>query len=209
MKPDWSTVKDDVMYKVLKEKFTQNPDLGFLLKSTCNAHLFEHTNVDKYWGDGGDARTGHNKLGLMLMKVRSELQAGSVYYPDTLSHYTYEELYNLVSSIPPVVTEANSQSIQQSEVSINLGDVKEDQDNFTQHLSSESDWVSDEVQSEPIHMSCLHGTFGKSSTNDLSDSLRPPPFNPDFSRSTDVLTETLRNRTDNSESMDVIFPESV
>ena len=99
IRPDWSNVKDDIMYKVLKEKFMQNPDLALLLISTCTAHLYMHTLVDSYWGDGGEARTGQNKLGLLLMKVRNELQDGNVYFPDTLSHHTYEELCNLVTPI--------------------------------------------------------------------------------------------------------------
>ena len=212
IRPDWSGVKDNVMYKVLKEKFTQNPNLAHLLISTCTAHLYEHSRVDSYWGDGGDARTGQNKLGLLLMKVRNELQVGNVYFPDTLSHHTYEELCNLVTPIPPtqytppVVTEVNTQSIQEPEVNFNLGSVKKNTDSFTQHRSSESDWVTEE-QSPLIHNSCTHGTFGNSSTNNLSDFQRPPPFNPAFQQPTGILTDgifPLSNQTDNSESMDVL-----
>ena len=212
IRPDWSTVKENVMYKALKEKFIQNPDLGYLLISTCNAHLYEHSSVDSYWGDGGEARTGQNKLGLLLMKVRSELQVGNIYIPDNLSHHTYEELSNMVTSNPPVqctppVFEANSQFIPQLEVNFNLDIVKNDQDNFTRHRSSESEWVTDEHQSPPMHNPCTHGTFGKSPTNDFSDSPRPPPCNPTFQQLTNFTSEPLRNQTDNSESMDVILPQ--
>ena len=72
---DWESVKDDVMLKALRAKFSdQNPKLLSLLLSTGDKKLIEHTSNDSYWGDGGDG-TGSNKLGQLLMRVRSELRA--------------------------------------------------------------------------------------------------------------------------------------
>ena len=72
---DWESVKDDVMLKALRAKFSdQNPKLLSLLLSTGDKTLIEHTSNDSYWGDGGDG-TGSNKLGQLLMQVQSELRA--------------------------------------------------------------------------------------------------------------------------------------
>ncbi len=62
------------MFKAVRAKFTQHPDLRARLLATGNAELVEHTKNDAYWGDGGDG-TGENMLGKILMKVREELQA--------------------------------------------------------------------------------------------------------------------------------------
>jgi ribA/ribD-fused uncharacterized protein len=73
LRADWEMVKDAIMKEVVRTKFTQHPRLRELLLSTGDAHLIEHTRTDRYWGDGGDG-TGKNKLGLILMEVRTELR---------------------------------------------------------------------------------------------------------------------------------------
>lgn len=70
---DWDEYKDIAMEVAVRAKFSQHEELRVLLKSTKNAQIFEHTKNDCYWGDCGD-RTGKNKLGLLLMKLRSELE---------------------------------------------------------------------------------------------------------------------------------------
>ena len=72
LREDWEEVKDDVMYRALKAKYTQHPKLRKLLVDTGNAILVEHTVNDRYWGDGGDG-SGKNMLGKLLMKLRDEL----------------------------------------------------------------------------------------------------------------------------------------
>jgi ribA/ribD-fused uncharacterized protein len=74
LRSDWEQVKDEIMLKAVRAKFTQHPDLRAKLLATGNAELVEHTKNDAYWGDGGDG-TGKNMLGRILMKVREELQA--------------------------------------------------------------------------------------------------------------------------------------
>lgn len=70
---DWESVKDDIMLKALRAKFSdRNLRLLSLLLSTGDKKLIEHTSNDSYWGDGGNG-TGSNKLGKLLMQVRSEL----------------------------------------------------------------------------------------------------------------------------------------
>ena len=70
---DWGLKKESVMYKGLYAKFTQHPDLLQLLLSTENLPLAEHTSLDLYWGDGLDG-SGMNRLGAILMQIRSELR---------------------------------------------------------------------------------------------------------------------------------------
>jgi ribA/ribD-fused uncharacterized protein len=74
LRSDWEKVKDQIMFKAVRAKFTQHPDLRAKLLATGNVELVEHTENDAYWGDGGDG-TGENMLGRILMKVREELQA--------------------------------------------------------------------------------------------------------------------------------------
>jgi ribA/ribD-fused uncharacterized protein len=73
LRPDWESVKEDVMREALNAKFTQHPDLGSLLLQTGNAEMIEHTKNDNYWGDGGDG-SGKNRLGQMLMELRTKLR---------------------------------------------------------------------------------------------------------------------------------------
>jgi ribA/ribD-fused uncharacterized protein len=74
---DWSKVKFDRMKRVLQAKFTQHEDLKQLLLSTGTARLVESATVDnavnRLWGEVKGV--GKNKLGELLMEVRSELAA--------------------------------------------------------------------------------------------------------------------------------------
>ena len=79
LRPDWEDVKEDIMYEVVKAKFEQNEDLKKLLLSTDDKVLIEGTTPwhDNYWGNCECRRCkdipGLNRLGIILMKVRSEL----------------------------------------------------------------------------------------------------------------------------------------
>lgn len=76
IRPDWEDVKIDVMYGLLKQKFSEsNPLLLKKLKDTGNQVLQE----GNYWYDtfwGVDLRTGkgQNNLGKLLMKVRDSYE---------------------------------------------------------------------------------------------------------------------------------------
>lgn len=61
------------MKKAVLAKFSQHEDLRVLLLSTNESKIVEHTEHDRYWGDGGDGR-GRNMLGRILMEVRNELR---------------------------------------------------------------------------------------------------------------------------------------
>jgi len=69
---DWAGVKDHVMLRGLRAKFSQHPHLRTLLLSTESKPLVEHTVNDSYWADGGDG-SGANRLGQLLQTVRAEL----------------------------------------------------------------------------------------------------------------------------------------
>lgn len=73
LRPDWETVKDDIMRAALIAKFSQHAGLHSLLLKTGDAELIEHTKNDDYWGDGGD-RNGKNRLGQLLMELRTQLR---------------------------------------------------------------------------------------------------------------------------------------
>lgn len=76
IRKDWEKIKDSVMEKALRAKFSQNPHLLKKLLSTGDQILVEHTHRDSYWGDGGNG-TGLNKLGKMLMSIRNEYMGKS------------------------------------------------------------------------------------------------------------------------------------
>lgn len=73
LRDDWEDVKDDVMYDICRAKFVQNPNLARLLIETGDATLIEgNTWGDRVWGvcDG----VGENRLGRILMRIRSEMK---------------------------------------------------------------------------------------------------------------------------------------
>jgi hypothetical protein len=73
VRPDWNEIKDSIMLDLLRIKF-RIPLLTVVLLSTGDKYLVEHNPVkgrDEYWSDNNDG-TGQNKLGELLMKIRSE-----------------------------------------------------------------------------------------------------------------------------------------
>ena len=77
LRPDWEAVKDDLMRRAVRAKFTQHPDIRAVLLSTGDAELIEDAPNDYYWGCGADG-TGKNMLGRVLMEVRGELRADAL-----------------------------------------------------------------------------------------------------------------------------------
>lgn len=73
IRKNWDNMKENIMYEAIKAKFTQHEELKSLLLSTKSRTLIEHTELDDYWGDGGNGR-GKNRLGKLLMKLRSSFQ---------------------------------------------------------------------------------------------------------------------------------------
>jgi N-glycosidase YbiA len=73
IRTDWDTIRNEVMAKALRAKFTQNEPLKALLLSTGSKKLEEASPTDSYWGTGKNGK-GQNQLGMLLMELRSELQ---------------------------------------------------------------------------------------------------------------------------------------
>lgn len=69
----WDTLKFEIMFLILFDKFTRNTDLKIKLLSTGNAYL-EETNTwgDQIWGVYNEV--GDNNLGKILMKIREILR---------------------------------------------------------------------------------------------------------------------------------------
>lgn len=75
LRPNWDSIRDNVMREAVWAKFTQHEELKNLLISTGDSILVEHTKNDAYWGDGGDG-SGKNRLGKILMEARKNLIDG-------------------------------------------------------------------------------------------------------------------------------------
>ena len=72
---EWDAIKDRFMLKALRAKVESCPEFCETLEGSKNRYLFEDSPYDKYWGVGS-RRTGENRLGRLLMQVRSEYYAG-------------------------------------------------------------------------------------------------------------------------------------
>lgn len=70
---NWDAIKIDVMKTALLAKFSQDAKLKQLLLSTGDAAIVEASPRDSFWGSGKDGN-GQNKLGELLMEVRSILR---------------------------------------------------------------------------------------------------------------------------------------
>ncbi len=76
IRADWETVKDAVMERAVRRKFELHPELRALLLATGEEELQEAAPTDYYWGVGRDGN-GQNKLGQILMRLRTELKRTS------------------------------------------------------------------------------------------------------------------------------------
>lgn len=65
------------MVRTFVAKFTQHPDSLKALLATAGQRLV-YTRKDNYWGVGRDGKSGENKYGELLMRVRNVLQRRNV-----------------------------------------------------------------------------------------------------------------------------------
>ena len=71
---DWPQYRVQVMEKALREKFSEaHPELKAKLLSSGKKVLREISPVDNFWGIG-KSKKGKNMLGVLLMKIRDEIQ---------------------------------------------------------------------------------------------------------------------------------------
>ena len=73
LREDWESVKDNIMYNIVLNKFSQNISLQERLLATGDSILIEgNTWNDTYWGVCNGV--GKNMLGRILMGVRNKLK---------------------------------------------------------------------------------------------------------------------------------------
>ena len=73
LRTDWEDVKEAVMATGLRAKFEQHVDFRKLLLKTDNREIVEASPYDSYWGLGR-AGNGQNRLGHLLMELRTQLR---------------------------------------------------------------------------------------------------------------------------------------
>eukprot|EP01065_Artemidia_motanka_P038477 TRINITY_DN47330_c0_g1_i1.p1 TRINITY_DN47330_c0_g1~~TRINITY_DN47330_c0_g1_i1.p1 ORF type:complete len:229 (+),score=71.06 TRINITY_DN47330_c0_g1_i1:76-762(+) len=73
-RPEWESIKVEVMLLANYYKFKQNADMQTLLLGTGGRVVVNHTVTDAFWGDAGDG-SGKNMMGVILMAVRKRLLA--------------------------------------------------------------------------------------------------------------------------------------
>lgn len=73
IRPDWNSIKLDIMFSIVFDKFTRNSKLGDQLIETGDKYL-EETNSwkDTFWGVCNGV--GKNWLGRILMDVRQQIR---------------------------------------------------------------------------------------------------------------------------------------
>lgn len=71
----WDRLRDHVMEDLVRAKFRANPALEQLLLDTGDSIIAEASPSDSYWGTyrQQSGRPGLNKLGRILMKIRTEI----------------------------------------------------------------------------------------------------------------------------------------
>ena len=72
LREDWEEVREVLMYKILKCKFSQHPYLRQILLNTGLSPIIHRTRGDPVWGDGGGK--GLNLLGKLLVRLRTQYQ---------------------------------------------------------------------------------------------------------------------------------------
>src|SRR6266487_3279640 len=73
LRSDWEDVKDQVMLRGVLRKFETHSDIRTILLATGDVEIVENAPRDYYWGCGSDG-SGQNKLGQILMTVRTLLR---------------------------------------------------------------------------------------------------------------------------------------
>jgi ribA/ribD-fused uncharacterized protein len=73
LRSDWDSIKESVMKECLNLKFSQEPLKGKLIDT--NPMIIEEGNNwgDVYWGVSLETGEGQNKLGRILMQIRTKL----------------------------------------------------------------------------------------------------------------------------------------
>lgn len=73
-RPDWDSVKVDIMREILREKANQHEYVRRKLLQTGDRELIEDSWRDAFWG-WGPKKDGQNMLGRLWMEIREEIRA--------------------------------------------------------------------------------------------------------------------------------------
>lgn len=73
-RPDWDSVKVDIMREILREKANQHEYVRRKLLATGDRELIEDSWRDDFWGWGPN-KDGQNMLGRLWMEIREEIRA--------------------------------------------------------------------------------------------------------------------------------------
>ena len=73
IREDWDTIRVQIMYDAVYEKFKQNPEICKKLIATGDAYIIEETTKENFWGCGPDYN-GQNTYGKILCEVRKQLR---------------------------------------------------------------------------------------------------------------------------------------
>jgi ribA/ribD-fused uncharacterized protein len=75
LREDWENIKIKIMTEIVRQKFENNPHLGYMLIDTYPKQLVEgNWWGDTFWGVDMKNHAGQNHLGKILMKIRDELR---------------------------------------------------------------------------------------------------------------------------------------
>lgn len=101
VREDWTKVRDDVMLEALRAKFMQHKDLKRKLSRTESRRIiFKDSKLDSYWGQG-ERNSGKNRLGVLLMRVRSEIQGKKQQSQSSMAHSLSAESNNSSPTTSP------------------------------------------------------------------------------------------------------------
>jgi N-glycosidase YbiA len=73
LREDWEEIKEELMHQAVLKKFETHTKIREQLLATGDEELIENAPTDYYWG-AGRTGTGKNRLGHILMAVRSQLR---------------------------------------------------------------------------------------------------------------------------------------
>ncbi len=98
IRSDWEQTKEDVMRRALEQKFRSHPKLHRMLLDTGDEQLVENAARDYYWGCGRTG-SGQNRLGELLMELRTKLSQEPGPAPGTpLNFYSVSDEYGEFSN---------------------------------------------------------------------------------------------------------------
>jgi len=102
LRPDWITVKVDIMREIIQIKFSSNSDFKEKLLKTEDAELIEgNTWHDNFWGscecDRCNHKPGKNMLGNLLMEYRKEIKGCQTEYKRVEINTVFGKLFAEIS----------------------------------------------------------------------------------------------------------------